>query len=125
MSRSITTTLPDGTWAVVHSDSLIWDKTTLWTKGGLGVLGATVIEKLRRSGTCLAVQHEDLGVIATPCRSGAMEITARVLCTDAVCRTAAVQGEQDLYQEHPDTPAARATRRAAAGFCENAPSAHG
>ncbi|GGU39173.1 hypothetical protein [Streptomyces violascens] len=116
--RSTTTTLPDRTKAVVHSYSLTWDKATLWGNGGLANLGATVIEYLRSSGSCLAIQHEDLGVIVTPHRAGGNELTARVLCTDPACYTAAERDEQEFsLVPHPDAPTARAwaTRRAAAG----------
>ncbi|WP_141747661.1 hypothetical protein [Streptomyces nanshensis] len=102
----------------MHSDSLIWEKAILRGNGGLANLGATVIEQLRGAGACVAVQHEDLGVIVTPHRGGATEITARVLCTDPTCLTAAETHEQELFWvQHPDTPAARAwaTRRAVAG----------
>ncbi|MFB6840246.1 hypothetical protein [Streptomyces sp. NPDC056361] len=113
MSLITTVTLPEGTPAVVHTESLGRGESE-----DRAELVATLLHNLAvesETSECAALRAATTAKTKVTFRQeGPWELgEIRVLCIDERCRAEAEQYEKELGEEHPDAPAARAWAAAA------------
>ncbi|MFF2572681.1 hypothetical protein [Streptomyces sp. NPDC058084] len=110
MSLIATVTLPEGTPAVVHTESLGRGEGTNRSELVATLLHNLAFEIEHELSSCAALREANTAKTKVSFRQeGHYEIgEIRVLCVDERCRAEAEQYEKELGEEHPDAPAARA-----------------